>query len=147
MYTTATRRVRSRIRRRWRLAVAWAALLALAWPSLGPLPYLVHPFDATASVRAGDPHGAAEHHDHHIDLAAIPGSPTHPPDHGCAECEVLKHLSRCMLRVVRVAVAPPVLVAIVKARIVASRPVVTPVAHPPPARAPPLLEAPSLSVD
>jgi len=36
--------------------------------------------------------------DHHEDDAAsIPGSPTHPIDHDCFQCQVLKHLSRCVL--------------------------------------------------
>jgi len=34
---------------------------------------------------------------HHLDASDIPGSPTHPADHDCFQCQVLKHLSRCVL--------------------------------------------------
>lgn len=86
----------------WRSCVAWCALVTLAWPSLGPLPWIGVDFSAPE-------HGAAEqlahsdasessaaHHHEHPDASAVPGSPTHPADHDCAECRVLKHLSRCV---------------------------------------------------
>jgi hypothetical protein len=40
---------------------------------------------------------AIEAASHHLDASDIPGSPTHPADHDCFECQVLKHLSRCVL--------------------------------------------------
>jgi hypothetical protein len=33
----------------------------------------------------------------HLDASDIPGSPTHPADHDCVQCQVLKHLARCVL--------------------------------------------------
>jgi hypothetical protein len=112
-------------------------LLALAWPSLGPLPFLVHGFD--------DHHDAAIHasgtggHDarFHVDASAVPGSPMHPDDHNCAECEVLKHLSRCVLPLLVIAILVPVVVGVVTQRIAVPFPGPQRVAHLPPARAPP----------
>jgi len=34
---------------------------------------------------------------HHHDASDVPGSPTHPADHDCFQCQVLKHLSRCIV--------------------------------------------------
>jgi hypothetical protein len=72
----------------WRPWVASYALAALVWPALGSLPWLdldLAPLDA----------GHALHE--HRDASEIPGSPTHPADHDCFQCQVLKHLSRCVL--------------------------------------------------
>jgi hypothetical protein len=33
----------------------------------------------------------------HLDVSGVPGSPTHPADHDCFQCQVLKHLARCVL--------------------------------------------------
>jgi hypothetical protein len=116
-----------------RNAIACFALVALAWPSLGPLPYVLA---AHAHSHAnGAVHGGADHG--HFDASAIPGSPTHPDDHDCPECVVLKHLSRCMLPVLAIAVCAPVVVAVVTPRVVFARPPSHPPAHLPPARAPP----------
>ncbi|HSS70159.1 MAG TPA: hypothetical protein VLQ46_05835 [Casimicrobiaceae bacterium] len=79
--------------------------LALAWPSLGPLPWIA----LAASPHHHHHHDGAHDADdvdleqaiHHFDASDIPGSPTHPSDHDCLQCQVLKHLSRCVL-------APPV---------------------------------------
>src|SRR5690242_13211531 len=88
----------------WRTCIAWCTLVALAWPSLGPLPYVVHDLDA-GLAGAHSHAGAAEEHDHgHLDATSIPGSPMHPDDHHCAECDVLKHLSRCILLGLAIAV-------------------------------------------
>jgi hypothetical protein len=38
----------------------------------------------------------ASHHLDALDASDIPGSPTHPADHDCFQCQVLKHLSRCV---------------------------------------------------
>ena len=78
-----------------RTVIAWCALVALAFPSLGPLPWLAAEFEhapTAAHEDAADGHG----YQPQLDASAIPGSPTHPEDHHCAECEVLKHLSRCI---------------------------------------------------
>lgn len=132
----------------WRTCIVWYALLALAWPSLGPLPYLVHGFHSQfehvdGHAHAGDDAARGEaavghHDDRHVDASSIPGSPTHPADHNCAECEVLKHLSRCALPTLVIAVCAPVVVAMET-----PLPAVAPshaqvVAHLPPVRAPPI---------
>lgn len=123
----------------WRSCIAWCALVALAWPSLGPLPYVVHDFGAHLGDAAPHSHAAGDHDDdHHVDASSIPGSPTHPDDHDCPECEVLKHLSRCMLPVLAIDVCAPVVVAVVTRPIAFGRPHAPVPAHVPPARGPPL---------
>lgn len=119
----------------WRTCIAWYALLALAWPSLGPLPYLVHDFGI--HDHAAHAHAGAAHDDDHADASSIPGSPTHPIDHDCPECRVLKHLSRCMLPVLAIAFFPPVVVGFSTRRIIVARPPALVPAHLPPVRAPP----------
>ena len=122
----------------WRTCIAWYALLALAWPSLGPLPFLIDDFGAHHDDVAVHASGTSGHDaGHHVDASAIPGSPTHPDDHNCAECEVLKHLSRCVLPTLVIAILAPVVVGIVTDRIAVAPPAAQVVAHLPPARAPP----------
>jgi hypothetical protein len=134
-----TVRTRSRrnalLARGWRACVAWCALIALAWPSLGPLSFVVHDFD--------DHFAAADHAHvhadvgHDVDVSSIPGSPSHPDDHHCAECDVLKHLARCVLSLPALAVAPPVVVRLLTQRIADSPAFAANPVHVPPARAPP----------
>lgn len=128
---------RSALRSRWwYTCIAWYALLALAWPSLGPLPYLVHDFGAhrhDARAQGTD--------DDHIDASSIPGSPTHPIDHDCPECEVLKHLARCILPTPGIAVLAPVFVGVVAQAIIVVRPCAWIALHLPPVRAPPAAAA------
>jgi len=94
---------------RWRALVSYGALASFVWPSLGPLPWIaeaavhhqlrVDGLDKHAESEAAPPH----HHDdedallphHHEDASQIPGSPTHPIDHDCAQCQVLKDLAHC----------------------------------------------------
>jgi len=83
-------------------------------------------------------HGIAHDHRHYADASDIPGSPTHPLDHDCAPCQVLKHLSRCTIPL------PFSLPAIALQRPMASSPQADPeppravlVASLPPVRAPP----------
>ena len=101
--------------RGWRSLFAWYVLLAVAWPASGPLPWLALEHGA---LHAADMH-RAQHHaaeqdadDKGFALAEredgdVPGSPTHPLDHDCAQCQVLKHLARCVLPVVVAVVVPP----------------------------------------
>jgi len=122
----------------WRACVAWCALVALAWPSLGPLPWLVHDFADHLPGAYVHSHAEADHDDdHHAGALSIPGSPTHPADHNCPECEVLKHLSRCVLPILAIAVCAPVVVSFVARDVAFSRPFAPAPAHRPPARAPP----------
>ena len=126
----------------WRTCVAWCALVALAWPSLGPLPYLVHDFGAHAERTHGDADYAldAGHiDDHHVDASSIPGSPTHPDEHHCPECEVLKHLARCILALPALAVPAPFVVRVFTRRIAVTPPSAPNPVHVPPARAPPAI--------
>lgn len=136
----------------WQTCIAWYALLALAWPSLGPLPYIVHDFGAHLAAAGAHIHPDGDHADatgnagqnvggddaHHVDASSIPGSPLHPADHDCPECEVLKHLSRCMLPVLTVDVRAPVTAAVASPPVAIARPRAQATAHLPPARAPPL---------
>ena len=83
----------------WRAWLALYVLLALVWPAIGPLPWLIefapesHRDDGSVSQGASDEHAGL--HSHH-DASEIPGSPTHPDDHNCFQCEVIKHLARCV---------------------------------------------------
>ena len=90
-------------RHRWRRVVLAYTALALAWTAFGPLPWVIlefAPVNLFAASAADDAtHDATHDADppHHHDGSAIPGSPTHPVDHDCFQCEVIKHLSRCIL--------------------------------------------------
>jgi hypothetical protein len=83
-------------RRRWRICAAWCAMAALVWNAATPLPWLLRDIasehEVSSAASEGHAHGA-----HQSDGADIPGSPTHPEDHDCAQCEVLKHLARCVM--------------------------------------------------
>jgi len=84
--------------RGWRAWLIVYALLALAWPSTGALPWVVVDLADPVVAEAAPihQHGAEPKkplHGH----AGLPGSPTHPLDHDCAPCQVLKHLARCIL--------------------------------------------------
>jgi len=94
----APRRHRQR-RGRWRSWIASCALVTLAWPSLGLLPWVgtepgATEYGATHERSAATASSAL--HDHEGDSSAIPGSPSHPADHDCFQCQVLKHLARCV---------------------------------------------------
>jgi len=129
-----TKRVNFRTRW-WRTCITWCALVALAWPSLGPLPYVVHDLGEHFGVA-----GNLDHVDHHgVDVSSIPGSPTHPDDHHCPECEVLKHLARCVLALPTLAVLAPVVARVFTRRIVVTAPSAPNPVHVPPARATPAI--------
>jgi hypothetical protein len=82
--------------RRWRTWAAWCTMAALVWNASTPLPWLLRDIasDSDVSSAESDDHAHAAHR---LDGADIPGSPTHPADHDCAQCEVLKHLARCVV--------------------------------------------------
>jgi hypothetical protein len=106
--TTPRRHVGSRpftnvLRRgRWRHWLVGYLLAALAWPLAGPLPWLIENAVWGEGALAlgvlghhdGDEHAGASHHH---DASDVPGSPTHPDDHNCFECQVLHYLGRCVL--------------------------------------------------
>jgi hypothetical protein len=90
---------RSQRLRRW---LASFVFVAIAWPALGLLPWLA--VESAPHRHDGDHQGyeyAVERptsaHHAHGDASDIPGSPTHPADHDCFQCQVLKHLSRCVV--------------------------------------------------
>ena len=107
------------VRGDWRRIVAWFALVALVFPSLGALPWIGvdlasgdtsehHHHGVAASGDREALHEHAGHHNH--GLSDIPGSPLHPVDHDCFPCQVLAALSRCALlppSIPVVAVVPP----------------------------------------
>lgn len=93
--TAPLKRFRWKVSRSWRIWLATYALAAIAWPSAGPLPWLVFEH-GDENPAFGDAALEREAHGHHDD-SDIPGSPTHPLDHDCAQCKVLKHLARCVL--------------------------------------------------
>jgi len=99
--------------RRPRVWIAWCALVALVWSSVGILPSIgleiasrqhaaAHRHDhghaeGVIEAHAHHAHGDGHHaHDAQGDFSDIPGSPTHPLDHDCDQCQVLTHLSRCI---------------------------------------------------
>ena len=98
------RSLASRLTRAWRTWATVYLLLAVAWPAAGPLPWVAWGIHSAGehAVLASEPAG------HHHDDADIPGSPTHPADHDCAQCQMLKHLSRCVRPAPCVAMIPPV---------------------------------------
>ena len=132
------------LRGRWRSWVASCALVTLAWPSLGLLPWVGMDLTATDHAAAherahlaANPSSAA----HDNDSSDIPGSPTHPADHDCFQCQVLKHLARCVLSPLEPPTIPLQPGCAVQPRIVVESQFATDVAALPPARGPPLPNA------
>jgi hypothetical protein len=109
--------LQQRVRRRsvpassltWRAWVTVYAIAAVAWPATGPLPWVALDWQSASHSAAPAASGgdASEHANRHDDDAGVPGSPTHPIDHDCAQCQVLKHLSRCALPDLGVAIVAP----------------------------------------
>ena len=81
----------------WRDCVVWSVFVALAWPSLGVLPWVELAFAAPDHLAAQERADAAADATHGHGASDIPGSPTHPADHNCFQCQVLKHLARCVV--------------------------------------------------
>lgn len=82
-------------RPRWRGWLAAYVLLSLVWPAIGPLPWLFD-FSADADRAPFNVEGDSQEARHHHDASEIPGSPTHPDDHNCFQCDLIKHLARCV---------------------------------------------------
>jgi hypothetical protein len=80
----------------WRFWLAVYVLLAIAWPAAGPMPWVVLERSSAHHAAAEHEAGPAPFGRHAHDADDIPGSPTHPLDHDCAQCQVLKHLARCI---------------------------------------------------
>jgi hypothetical protein len=120
-------------RHRWRRRVARCLLVVLAWSSLGALPWVVADFDAADTHHAT---GAAD--DAGPDASPIPGSPTHPADHNCPECQLLHCLAGCIPPAPAPALTPSVAACDVGTCPPAVVPRVRPASVLPPARAPPI---------
>ncbi len=89
-------------RRGWRRRAACLLLLAFSWYALDPLPWVVLTLaDAThhAAHAADDVDNVHENAgaEHGLAASDIPGSPLHPEDHDCFDCQVLKYLARGIL--------------------------------------------------
>jgi hypothetical protein len=85
---------------RWRSCVAWGAAVALILPSIAVLPVASTGFEDGAAHphHAGHLHAEREHTtDGGSRLSDIPGSPTHPINHDCAPCQVIKYLATSYL--------------------------------------------------
>jgi hypothetical protein len=82
--------------RGWRFWLAVYVLLAIAWPAAGPIPWVVLERSSAHHAAAEREAGPARFARHTHEAHDIPGSPTHPLDHDCAQCQVLKHLARCI---------------------------------------------------
>ncbi len=87
-----------RSHRPWRTWLAAYLFLALVWPATGALPWIAIDFghrfaDGTVADDEDGERGLGSAHE----AADVPGSPTHPLGHHCPQCEILKHLARCVL--------------------------------------------------
>jgi hypothetical protein len=128
----------------WRSWVACCVVIALAWPSLGLMPWVGMDLGAHGHVVAHEREDSAAGssstaHDH--DASEIPGSPTHPADHDCFQCQVLKHLSRCVLPLLDVPTVPLQAGCAVQPGSKVESQLTTRIASIPPARGPPLPSA------
>ncbi len=105
--TLASRRQPTRVSR-WRFWVACGAAVALILPSVALLPAASSGFEfepAHDDEHFGtDRDGAAGTAEAH--LADIPGSPTHPANHDCTPCQVIKYLATSVLPQADLALAP-----------------------------------------
>lgn len=130
---------------RWRSWVASCAAAALILPSVALLPAASDFGSEAAHVHPGAEHpgGDSDHAalDSRARLADIPGSSTHPVNHDCTTCQVIKYLATSFLPQADVAVvalefndAPP---STGRHR----PPAILRVAVTPPIRAPPYLRA------
>jgi hypothetical protein len=84
---------------RWRSCVAWCSAVALILPSLALIPAASAEFESDVAhyaehLNAERDHVASEGGER---LSDIPGSPTHPVNHGCAPCQVIKYLATSFL--------------------------------------------------
>jgi len=84
---------------RWRCRVAWCTAVALILPSVALLPAASTEFESDLAHDAK--HLSEERHHVAADggerLSDIPGSLTHPINHDCAPCQVIKYLATSFL--------------------------------------------------
>jgi hypothetical protein len=127
-----------------RAALAWYVALALVWPALGTLPWLAADLESSDHLAASyadhdDEHSVTPHH--HQNASDVPGSPTHPADHDCFQCQVLKHLSRCIVSDPVTATVPTAFGCTVQPAALAEAQQPSYIAPGPPIRGPPLQNA------
>src|ERR1700722_797509 len=87
---------------RWRSWVVSYALVALAWPSLGLLPWIAvdsAPHHHSVAYQEAEPDANLSFAAHHErgDASGVRGSPPQPADHDCFQCQVIKHPSACVV--------------------------------------------------
>jgi hypothetical protein len=131
-------------------------LLALTWSSVGILPSIALQVASSRIVvphrHDGGPSGRLATHEHHAhgsghvhhakgDFSDIPGSPTHPLDHECVQCQVLTHLARCVFDAGRASCLEVVRGRPVRPNVAVVARAARDVADIPPARGPPLHSA------
>jgi hypothetical protein len=95
----------------WRSWVALCAAVALILPSVALLPAASLEFESEAAhVHYGAEHPSADRDavagDSRDRLADIPGSPTHPTNHNCTPCQVIKYLATSFLLQADIALLP-----------------------------------------
>ena len=99
-------------RSQWRFWVALGAAIALILPSVALLPGASLEFEP----KAAHDHSGAEHShadrsgaggDSRARMSDIPGSPTHPINHDCTPCQVIKYLTTSFLPRADIALLPP----------------------------------------
>ena len=130
-----------RRRSRWRAWLAAYVLVSIAWPAAAMLPLELIALDSAGTTPVASNH----HHDgavadHRHDVSDLPGSPTHPDDHNCFECQVLQHLTRCALPDVGPAIVPPLPACFVAQLSSSEAAPVSFVAPRPPIRGPPSID-------
>ncbi|HEV2977771.1 MAG TPA: hypothetical protein VG425_09305 [Casimicrobiaceae bacterium] len=84
---------------RWRSCVAWCTAVALILPSVALIPAPSAGFESDVArhaehLTAERDRAASEGGDR---LSDVPGSPTHPVNHDCAPCQVIKYLATSFL--------------------------------------------------
>jgi hypothetical protein len=93
---------------RWRSCVAWCTAVVLILPSAALIPAASAGFESDVAHHAE--HLVAQR-DHAASaggnrLSDIPGSPTHPVNHDCAPCQVIKYLATSFLPLAGLAPLP-----------------------------------------
>jgi len=114
-------------------------LVAFSWYALAPLPWAVSTH-AHAAHHAGHAVDIDDDGDggHGLTASDIPGSPLHPEDHDCFDCQVLKYLARCIISDAIAPTVPALGTASADPSPFAPSPPVVCVVPTPPIRAPPI---------
>jgi hypothetical protein len=129
-------------RRVWRRQAACLLVAAFSWYALAPLPWALSTFAHAAHQAAHEGNSVDVHEDedagHGLTASDIPGSPLHPEDHDCFDCQVIKYLAHCILPDAAVPTVPTFGAAPADRPRFASSPPAVCVVPTPPNRAPPV---------